>query len=602
MKKLLLLILLSSTAILSTDAQQNDAATKSKQKVIDGIRREKMRKPIPLTTSNQDVKKKESTEKKRAFDTKLSNVANSNEEGEAQICINPNNPNQLVVSYMDNTAAGAIEYPVYYSSNGGSSWTKSSFNTFNLLATEFPGYSFIGGGDPVFAWDKNNNLYFSWIYLTINQAFDTAIAAMHWAKSIDGGATFNLQNGNNRYVGLAYIDPFSPDFDVLPGSDGFYDRQWLAVDNSSGSHSGQLYCSFIYFNTPSEPISLMGGTIKRLNSGGTAFGNKIQASSGTVQFNNIRVDNTGTVHLTGADVDLNKVIYCKSTDGGNTFSPTTTIYTGTNLFGTQGSGFIHDRENSATNMEVDGANNVHVVWSDYSATPDSNFKSFYSKLNNGGSTFSTPLDLNTLFPAGLRVMMPVVSTSGNRITIGAYAINTATRTGDYYIINSDNNGQNWSAPIKLSTASTNFKSASNNGSWFGDYYNAVRTDNKIYNIWSDGRGTGKPKMYVSTYTAWPADVQDLSPVNSPLQLDDVYPVPASNTLTLNLRCNEKTKYAVQLISMDGKTVLSENHTANAGMSNLTIPVEQFASGQYMLQLITESGFRIARSIQLQKTN
>lgn len=134
---------------------------------------------------------------------------------------------------MDNTAPATIEYPIYYTNNGGSSWTKSSFNAYNQLATEFPGYFAIGGGDPVFAWDKSGNLYFSWIYLVINPGFDTAIAAMHWAKSTDAGVNFSLQSGNNRYIGKAFLDPNSPDLDALPGSEGFYDRQWFAVDNSN---------------------------------------------------------------------------------------------------------------------------------------------------------------------------------------------------------------------------------------------------------------------------------------------------------------------------------------------------------------------------------
>jgi hypothetical protein len=272
------------------------------------------------------------------------------------------------------------------------------------------------------------------------------------------------------------------------------------------------------------------------------------------------------------------------------------VYNGTNLFGSQGNGYIHDRENSAVNMEVDGAKHVHVVWSDFTMSSDSNFNSYYSRLNDGTSAFTSPLDLKTLFPAGLRVLMPVVSTYGNRVTIGAYGVNATSKTGDYYIINSDNNGQNWSAPIKLSSASTNYASAQNNGAWFGDYSNAVRTDTKVYNLWSDGRGTGKTKMYVSAYTLWPSAVQDLTPVNSSLQLDDVYPNPAHQLLQLNLRCEKPTSYMLQLVTMDGKMLIMEDRQANTGKSNVTIPVEQLANGMYILRLESKDGFQITRHI------
>ncbi len=587
---------IASLLILGSHAsaqQRNDSSTRSK--MIEGIKKEKMRKPVKLEANSEEIKKNESTQKTRATDLKVSIINSGNEEGEAQICMNPSNPNQLVMSFMDNTSSGIINYPVYYSNNGGSSWTKSSFNAYNQLSAEFPGYSFAGGGDPVFAWDKNNNLYFSWIYLLINNTFDTAVAAMHWARSVNGGNSFTLQSGNNRFIGKANLDPFS--FEAMPGSEGFYDRQWLAVDNSGGAFANQLYVSFIYFNTPTESGALTGSTIKKLNAGGTAFGNKIQAMSGAIQFNNIRVDNAGVLHLTGANVDNNAVVYCKSTDGGNTFSNPITVYTGTNLFGSQGSGYVHDRENAAVNMEVDGAKNVHVVWSDFEASAGPNFKAYYSRLNTGSSSFITPIDLNTLFVSGQKVLMPVVSTAGNRVTIGAYVINSAL-VGDYYIINSQDNGITWSAPIKVSSGSTTYNSASNTGAWFGDYYNAVRSDNMVYNIWSDGRSTGGPKMYVSTTTLWGTATTDLTPINSNLQLENVYPNPAADELNLQFHCVHADAITLEVYSVDGKRLLAQAHKLTAGDSQILLPVSTWAAGHYIIKIRNSEGFDLSRHIEV----
>lgn len=589
MQKILFLCTLSLFILQGGFAQES-----SRTRLIEAIKKEKLRKPVKL--DGQNISGETSLPghgKTRATDLKVSNTNSGNEEGEAQICIDPSNPNNLVMSYMNNTASGNIEYPVYRSSNGGDTWTKSTFNAFGLLNTEFPGALAIGGGDPVFAYDKNGNLYFSWIYLVANSTFDTVIAAMYWAKSTDNGATFTLSPGDNHFLGKSLIDPNSPNLDPFPGSDGFYDRQWFAADQSSGPSANAIYASFIYFNTPSESPALTGSTIKKLQSGGSSFGPKKQAISGSIQFNNVRVDNTGVLHLSGADVDNNIVVYCKSTDGGNTFSSAINVYSGTNLFGSQGGGYIHDRENAAVNMEVDGAKNVHLVWSDFEATPGPNYKSYYSRLNNGSSSFTSPLNLNTLFPPGYGVFMPVVCTYGNKVSIGAYVID-ASKVSDYYIVNSDNNGNTWSAPVKLSSGSTDFASASNTTKWFGDYYNSVRTANDVYSIWSDGRGTGGPKMYVSRAKVWPTGVVDMTPVNSSLQLESIYPNPVESQLTLSFIALENEQLELTICSVDGKTLLAKSMTLNKGNQQVSLPLPQMAAGSYLLKIKTQDGFTITR--------
>ena len=117
-KSIALFIVVMTIATFSLLAQEKD----SKSKLIEGIKKEKLRKPIKLESVKDAEKKNEPIQKNtRATDLKVSNVVSGNEEGEAQICIDPSNPNKMVMSFMNNTAAGNIEYPVYYSSNGGSS-------------------------------------------------------------------------------------------------------------------------------------------------------------------------------------------------------------------------------------------------------------------------------------------------------------------------------------------------------------------------------------------------------------------------------------------------------------------------------------------------
>jgi hypothetical protein len=217
-------------------------------------------------------------------------------------------------------------------------------------------------------------------------------------------------------------------------------------------------------------------------------------------------------------------------------------------------------------------------------------------LINGGSAFSTPIDLNTLFPSGNKVLMPVVSTSGNGVTIGAYVIN-ASKVSDYYIINSSDNGNTWSAPVKLSSASTTFNSSSNATKWFGDYSNSVRTDTKVYNIWSDGRGTGGPKMYVNVTTLWPVAVTDVTPINSSLQLQSVYPNPVASELNLQFLLAKENHISISVYTMEGKQILDQKKSLHAGKQIESLPFESFAPGQYVLKIVDQDGFEIVRHIE-----
>lgn len=564
-------------------------AQMTKKELLQEIKKEKFRTPIDAKKIADDFDKeyKNTTKKTRNSEKKLSVVTSASiEEGEAHIAINPANNDQLVMSYMEESN-GAIRFPVYYSNNAGQTWSKSSFNATSYLSQDLgAGTQAAGGGDPIFAYDKNGKLYFSWIYLAFNQnVLDTVYALMYIASSTDNGASFALEPGANHFIARAALDPNS--FESYPNSDGFYDRQWFAMDLSNGANANNLYCSFVYFPNQIESPSLTGITIKKKPANTNVFNStKSQVYSGSSQFGNVAVDNNGKLHVTFCDLTTNQIYHKVSSDGGVTFSAAHLIYTGTNLFGSQGNGIIHDRENAATNMVVDGKNNIHVTWSDFNG---SDYDSYYARSTDGGNTFSSPI---TLSINSNKVLMPVVSAFQDKITIGGYVVN-ASKISDYYVMNSNDNGAFFSTPIKVTSASTDF--AANAGNWFGDYYNSVRNDTKIYNIWSDGR-TGNTKMYVSITNDAPLGITEISPINGSFQLEKMYPNPSSDDVNFVVISSETDNFNVSILAIDGKEISSQKTKINIGENKFSISTKSLVAGNYIISIVNNDGTKLTRKL------
>ncbi|MBP6624417.1 MAG: T9SS type A sorting domain-containing protein [Chitinophagaceae bacterium] len=601
MHKITLLFTLVVVLLIQCPSHAQTARPISKLDMLKAVKNEKWRTPVKIedAVKAQEQSSKENTKKIRATELKVSNSnSTSVEEGEAQIAIDPTNPNNLVMSYMDNSTTG-LAFPIYSSTNGGLNWTKSSFNAANYLAEIFPTGSIVGGGDPIFAYDKTGKLYFSWIYLSFDQtSFDTAYACMFLATSTNNGLNWTVAPGKDRFIGITALDPLS--FESFDNYEGMYDRQWFAVDLTNGPNQNNLYCSFVYFPNMSESPALTGQYIKKKLPANTKFNtSKTQVNMSGSQFGNVVVTNDGKLHVSYADLDQNSVMHAVSNDGGNTFNTPNLVSTGINLFGAQGNGYIHDRENSAVNMVAGSDNNLHIVWSDFPVSPGANYNSYYSRSTDGGNTWSPSVNLSTIFGASNKALMPTVCAYNNRVSIGAYVIN-GPKVSDYYMATSNNDGSTWGTPTKLSTQSTDFSSASNMGTWFGDYYNAVRTDTKVYNIWADGRNTTKSKMYVSITTeagsAWPTSITEISPINASFSLEEYYPNPVQDQLTLSFKSTESNLLNIQLCSLDGKIIRAKKCALTIGQTKADINISGIAKGAYLLKILDKDNTQLTRMI------
>jgi len=526
--------------------------------------------------------------KTTAGDQRMTSNPVSVEEAEVSLAVHPMDSNKVVISFMEQTSTG-LKFPVYYSSNGGLSWTKSTFNTQNVLAQDFPGHMAAGGGDPVFAWDKNGRLYFSWIYLSLNpNTADTGFFTLNYAYSDNNGQTWTVPAGVDHFIGRGALDLAT--FDLIDYFDGVCDRQWMAVDNSNGPRQGTLYCSFMQMPGDVTQTSLFGTAVKTKLPNATAFGPATVAFNSETQFANVEVDNNGTVHVSFADLTTDQIMHVSSNDGAATFSSAHTAGTGFNLFG--GNNTIHDRENAATNMAVDGAGNLHVV---YSSFPGNSVSSFYARSVNGGVTWSTPVDLNAMF-SGNKTLMPVVAASGNGVTISLHVVDNAD-SARYIQINSADNGATFGAPVQIGTSATYFPGY-NNFEFFGDYNRSVRSGCTVYTGWSDGRdGTG-PKVYFSrnSYCTPTTGIRDITGINGNVQLQEMFPNPAATELTLRLTANASDKASIAIFDLTGKQVNTVSTDLVKGSRDIKLSLQGLAAGLYRLTISSDKGSFISRSL------
>ncbi len=565
-------------------AAMGQSINERKQDLIREMLKEKMHHAYYNTTNNPKSK----LTKTSGFDQRISTTSLGVMEGEVSLAVNPSDSNKLVLSYMEESSAG-LKFPVYYSSNGGQTWTKSTFSTLNQLGLDFPGQSLDGGGDPAFAWDKNGKVYFAWIYLTINASQDTLFFTLNWASSTNNGVTWTVAAGANHFIGQGAIDAINSN--TLNYFDGITDREWLAVDNTNGPNQGNLYCSFVNFPAGSAPTV---EAIKVKTPAATSFGPMVAAYTGSSQFGNVEVDKNGVLHMSCADVDNNQMIHLASSNGGGSFSNPVILANGTNYFPQQQQNVIQTRENAAPNLATDGAGNLHIVWSDY---PGGVVNSYYSRSTDGGNTWASRM-IDSFFSFKFTVM-PTVAASGNKITISVTAYGDSTDinpdSSNFYQIVSMDNGQTFSKPVKVSSFLTNYTQyASNANDFFGDYFRSVALGCNVYAAWSDGRLNLGPKIYFSKTNACSfvdssaTGIRELTNVNSNIKLESIFPNPANSVVNLSISGAASEDIMVELADISGKNVMKQKYTLHAGTQHISLPLNGLKAGVYILSVMDNS--------------
>ncbi|MFA5404296.1 MAG: sialidase family protein, partial [Ignavibacteria bacterium] len=270
---------------------------------------------------------------------------------ETDVIVNRSNPLNFVVT--DNRVITGANY-VYYTTNGGISWSYSSVPT--------------SYGDPVFAGDAVGNLYLSYLVST----------GVRIQKSTNGGQSWNsaVQMATNTSA----------------------DKEWIACDQTNGTYKNNVYMSYFNAATSNQRVDFHRST----NNGATwSAANILAATVSTNPGPNIVVDWTGKVYVF---ITTSSGAVCRvSTDGGVTFGSTISaagyIEPGT-INATTGRYCVKNniRTNGHPQAATDLSNGpykgyTYISYADYPPGPD--IASVYcARTTNGGVSFDYSVLVN----------------------------------------------------------------------------------------------------------------------------------------------------------------------------------------------------------------
>ena len=338
--------------------------------------------------------------------------------------------------------------------------------------------------DPVLAFDRMGNLYYTGIAFNItNDAAQPSLVAFV-AKYVNDGAD---------YSGVTLIQG--------PLND---DKPWIAVDTSGGPYDGNVYLAF---DANLTNTSYFGTILTHSSDGGKTFSPPFYAPGDkTGELPGITVDPSGNVYVssdafnpvTGAS--LNYVQVSKVTNGGtylvrNVKAVTNACFIG--LSSTLPGGSFRD---FTIPQITSDSNAVYLVRDDCSL---GNSNVLFSKSTDEGSTWTRSIMVNDFVTetraccVATQHFFPTLAVSGGIINVAWYdsRLNSATSLNvtDVYYAHSMDGGNTFSPNIRLTTASFNPNAVkrsdapNNNEPFIGDYIQIVATPIRTQVIWTDNR-------------------------------------------------------------------------------------------------------------------
>ncbi len=527
-------------------------------------------------------------------------------EFEIHAIVNPTDPSNIIVGAMDfraNDIVTPLEFPIYVTYDFGETWEKSAFT--GLMNSNLV----LGGGDPMFAFDANGRLYYTWLAIDANLVTSVGKWQLNMATSDDGGMTWE-----EDYKPIQE-DRFS---DVLFLSDltRLADKQWMVSDLSEDSpHYGNMYMAFIDIQVVGQVAQYRISVVRKL-AGEIEFQETRQVLSDPTavlsQYSSIDVANDGTVYVTWmSNIDDNspgiqELFISSSTDGGATFSAaqkvTSLSFPDLGTLGLNIVGIDQNRLYPCPHVAVDKSDTSSegTIYVAYTARGidsqlTTGFDIFMTSSTDSGKTWSTPKVVNgNSDPNANQFYSSIEVNEEGTIALGWYDTRSdVNRTLTKYYMGYSENGGSSFIEFPVSSAETNFDRVGNlNGRiGIGEYNEILMVDDYIIPFWSDGRtADGNLAVYSNFYKIGSTSVEEKSgPINKTLVIKGPLFNPVSDKVAFILNSESLTTVDFSIHDVSGQLISSRSLSVLGEGYRVEQSVEQLESGTYLASFANVEG-------------
>ena len=429
-------------------------------------------------------------------------IAGANDEISQPLCTGTTVPLASPCPFLPGAPTSAF----YYSTNNGQSWAGGYLPGFDKLSP--PRTS---GGDPSLAYGPRR---------CASGAFSFSCGAVIYYGSL--ADPVNEFAGEQVTVSRSYDDGrtwANPVYATnTDNKSNFDDHDWVAVDTSPSSpHFGRVYAFWAVFCNPCSGNGNVKLYLAHSDDEGRTWSSAVQVSAvannsaqGFRETGQMTVSRAGTVEAFWTEnADSKKLpslqVVAVSTDGGQTFSAPVTIAQVTD-YPLTGTPFdVVDLFNRVPGMSarVDcfphpaadpSSARVYVVWCDFS----NGHGTVQGAVSSDGvhwtslGTIASLAGRNTFFPQAAVSPAGTVSVTFDALTQPppGNPWQTGVQTYNNYYVESPAGGASFTAPLRVSTASSNPDGSSYNNlqeQFIGDYVGIVDGPRQAYVVWTDSR-------------------------------------------------------------------------------------------------------------------
>ncbi len=508
-------------------------------------------------------------------------------ESEVHAAINPADSGNIVMSPIQLTLkTGYFEtlVPIYYTRDFGETWRRSDFNP------RYPDTNYIirGGGDPVFAFDADGKLYFSWIHLNKKGPDnDTILWSMMWAWSGDGGENWTFPE--DPFIENS-AGTFPYNFNIIS------DKEWLACDQSYSPYRNNLYIAYFLVdatkNTQSIVVKTKPADSARFNPESVIVGG---GGSNKIQFAGIAVDSNGVVHVSYF-YNNNSLYESRSYDGGKTFTDPNMITYMHRPLNIRGISSSRIYPSPYSTVDPSDPNYVYITYTADGkfATEKTRSDIYFCRSTDGGDNWDEPIIVHNTSLSDPRDQFysTIYVNPQGVVTVCWYDAKHSEHmvTNDmvhYYMAHSFDNGATFTFPTKVSYQPTDFGTVGNKNNSFGigEYTQVVSTAGYAIPFWTDGRtNDGDLNIYmakipISRYSAIP----EVMPVTGKFSLKSVCYSKREQKIIVKSNIASDEAVAFELFSVDGKLLQKFNPAKPDGEGTFRLQPDKPYTGLCMLR-------------------